>query len=99
MSGKDVKATSRMELMELPKVKDALDQAEGQLVAYRTALARSRVDTLKLRGFAVVALGFERLVFRSSQADDPKPAVDSGPDRTRLRSSCSRLDSSSHPRR
>ena len=68
MSGKDVKAASRAELMKLPKVKEVLDQAEGQSVIYRTALERSRGDTLKLRRFAVVALGFERLVVRPSQA-------------------------------
>ncbi len=67
MSGKDVKAASRAELMELPKVKEALDQAEAQIVAYRAALARRPGDTLKLRSFAVVALGFERLVFRPSR--------------------------------
>ncbi len=65
VSGKDVKAASRAELMELPQVSAALDQAEQQLAAYCAALARSRGDTLKLRGFAVVALGFERLVFRA----------------------------------
>ncbi len=64
MSGKDVKAASREELMELAKVKEAVDQAEAQLSAYRAALERSRGDTLKLRGYAVVALGFERLVVR-----------------------------------
>ncbi len=52
--------------MKLAKVKQALDQAEGQIAAYRTALERSRRDTLKLRSFAVVALGFERLVVRVS---------------------------------
>jgi hypothetical protein len=62
MSGKDVKASSRQELMELPKVKVALGEAETQLAAYRAALSRSRGETLKLRSFAVVALGFERLV-------------------------------------
>ncbi|MCP4663361.1 MAG: AAA family ATPase [bacterium] len=67
MSGKDVKAASRAELMKLTQVKDALDQAETQIVAYRAALGRSRGDTLKLRSYAVVALGFERLVVRPSE--------------------------------
>jgi hypothetical protein len=66
-SGKDVKTASRAELMKLPKVKDALNQAEAQIGAYRAALERSRGDTLKLRSYAVVALGFERLVVRPSQ--------------------------------
>ncbi len=64
MSGKDVKATPRAELMELKEVKKALEEAEGQLVAYRGALERRQGDALKLRAYAVVALGFERLVVR-----------------------------------
>ncbi len=64
MRGKDVKASSRGSLMKLPKVEDALDEAEGQIAAYRAALERRLGDALKLRSYAVVALGFERLVFR-----------------------------------
>ncbi len=64
MSGKDVKAASRAELGKRPQVKAALDRAETQIAAYRAALERSRGDTLKLRSYAVVALGFERLVVR-----------------------------------
>ena len=67
MRGKDVKATSRADLMALEKVSEALDEAETQIAAYQAALGRSRGETLKLRTFAVVALGFERLVVRSSQ--------------------------------
>ncbi len=68
MSGKDVKAASRVALMKLDKVKGALDEAEKQIAAYRAALLRSRGETLKLRSYAVVALGFERLVVRPSRA-------------------------------
>ena len=64
MSGEEVKAASRGSLMELEKVKETLGRAEAQLAAYRAALERKRGDALKLRGFAVVALGFERLVVR-----------------------------------
>ncbi len=71
MSGKDVKAASRAELSKLPKVNHALGEAEGQIVAYRAALERGRGDTLKLRSYAVVALGFERLVVRASRAGGP----------------------------
>jgi Predicted AAA-ATPase len=66
MSGEEVKSTPRAELIELPKVRETLDQAEKQLAAYRAALGRGRGETLKLRAFAVVALGFERLVVRPS---------------------------------
>jgi hypothetical protein len=64
MSGKDVKASSRSELVQHTLVKDALDRAEAQIATYRAALERSRGETLKLRSYAVVALGFERLVVR-----------------------------------
>jgi len=66
MRGEDVKAMPRGELMQIVQVKAALDEAEEQLEAYRAALTRSRGASLKLRSFAVVALGFERLVVRSS---------------------------------
>jgi Predicted AAA-ATPase len=66
MSGKDVKAASRSELMQRERVKDALQAAETQLAAYRKALEKNRGEALRLRSYAVVALGFERLVVRSS---------------------------------
>ena len=68
MSGQEVKAAARAELMEFPKVKEALDQAEKQLASYRAALERSRGGTLRLRSYAVAALGFERLVVRPSRS-------------------------------
>lgn len=64
MSGEEVKKAPRAELMAMEKVKDALDQSEAQLVAYREALARRQGGVLKLRAYAVVALGFKRLVAR-----------------------------------
>ncbi len=68
MSGQEVKQASREGLMETESVKSALDQAETQLAAYRAALARRQGETLKLRSYAVVALGFERLVVVHDQA-------------------------------
>ncbi|MCP4657977.1 MAG: AAA family ATPase [bacterium] len=64
MPGKAVKAAPLAELMELEKVRAAFEEAEGQLVAYREALERRYGDVLKLRAWAVVALGFERFVVR-----------------------------------
>ena len=64
MSGEDVKKASRAELMKLKKVRDALDQADTQLASYGEALAERQGDALKLRSYAVVALGFARLVVR-----------------------------------
>ncbi len=62
MSGQEVKAMTRAQLAKLPKVETAFKEAEGQLVAYRGALERRYGEVLKLRAYAVVALGFERLV-------------------------------------
>ncbi len=73
MSGAEVKATPRAELMALAKVKDAFKQAEAQLVAYRSALSRRHGNVLKLRAYAVVAVGFERLLVRYSPAMDQRP--------------------------
>lgn len=66
MSGKDVKAASRPELMQHELVEDVLNEAEAQIAAYRAALERRCGETLRLRSYAVVALGFERLVVRAS---------------------------------
>ncbi len=66
MSGKDIGALSRAELTEHALVRDALDEAEVQIGAYRTALAKRLDKTPKLRGYAVVALGFKRLVVRAT---------------------------------
>ncbi len=65
MSGEEVKAAPRSELMALRPVEEALDEAESQLVAYRRALARRLGENLELRAHAVVALGFARLVVRT----------------------------------
>ncbi len=64
MSGEEVKATSRAELMALPEVDEALNEAQTQAVAYRKALLRRHGSALKLRAYAVVAVGFARLVVR-----------------------------------
>ncbi len=68
MSGKDVKAASRGSLMKLAKVQNALDKAEAQAAAYQAALERRLGKSLRLRGYSVVALGFERLVVRATQS-------------------------------
>lgn len=46
-------------------MRDALDRAEVQIGDYRAALEKSWGKALKLRSYAVVALGFERLVVRT----------------------------------
>jgi len=65
MTGQQVRDTPRETLAQLPAVQQALSEATQQLTRYRQALtARYQVA---LRTFAVVALGFERLVFVETQ--------------------------------
>jgi hypothetical protein len=65
MSGREVKAAGRAELARLAPVKAALDAAEAQLSEYRRALERRwGAAAFDVRAWAVVALGFERLVTR-----------------------------------
>ncbi len=58
----------REELAALGPVQAALDEAETQLTGYRRALGKRYGNVLKLRAWAVVALGFERLVVRPSSS-------------------------------
>lgn len=62
MSGEEVRALSREELMKNDLVHKALIDANSQLAAYKAALEKKLGGTLRLRSYAVVALGFERLV-------------------------------------
>lgn len=64
MSGHEIRDMSRTKLLQLKAVKKALEQAEEQLEAYQSALERRHGHSLKLRSYAVLALGFERLVTR-----------------------------------
>jgi len=68
LSGEILKQMAREELENLPLVKDALAEAEQQLVAYRKTLEAAYHGKLRLRTHAVVALGFERLAWRSTAA-------------------------------
>jgi hypothetical protein len=62
-NGEEVRALDRDALESLELVEQRLDAAEGQLRRYREAL-EERYDGLRLRLYAVVSLGFERLVAR-----------------------------------
>lgn len=62
LRGEEIRSKSRSELRELPEVRKALKQAKDQLNAYRKALMQRQGDALRLNAYAVVALGFERLV-------------------------------------
>ncbi len=74
MSGEQVKAAQREDLAVLEPVRAALDEAEAQLEDYRRTLGKRYGKALKLRAWAVVALGFERLVVRSLSSSWQRPA-------------------------
>jgi hypothetical protein len=59
-----IRQMSREELAALPAVKEKLKEAEKSLSKYRDILSRTYGDTLRLKVFAVVAVGFDRLVWK-----------------------------------
>ncbi|MBK5938022.1 AAA family ATPase [Halochromatium roseum] len=63
-----LRAQSREALMAQPKVAACLDAAEAQLARHRQGLEQAYGKRLRLHTHAVVALGFERLLWRSSPA-------------------------------
>ena len=63
MTGKQVKETSREALLKLKPVQKAVKDATKQLTYYRKALSERHRESLRLHTYAVVSLGFERLVF------------------------------------
>ncbi len=76
LSGEQARALSRAELAALPLVKQKLAEARAQAPAYRreveeryqSGMRGAMKMTLRLRTFAVVALGFERLVWEEISA-------------------------------
>ena len=54
----------RAALEALPAMKKAMDGAEAQVLAYARQL-RERHGDLRLKSFAVVSLGFERLLWKN----------------------------------
>jgi hypothetical protein len=63
LSGEEVRAMKPAELAALPAVRQKLAEARAQLPAYRRELDERYKPQLRLRALAVVALGFERLVW------------------------------------
>lgn len=64
MNRDTVRQKSSAEFLENPLILDKLGEAGKQLQKYRADLAAQYGDRLRLRTFAVVALGFERLVWQ-----------------------------------
>ena len=63
LSGEQVRAQQRETLAALPLVQTALQEARQQLQHYRKVLVEKYREPQRLRCLAVVALGFERLVW------------------------------------
>jgi hypothetical protein len=64
LNGKTVQNLSQEELQALPQVKTAFTAAFAQLETYKPILfKRYNKEILRLQTTAVVAVGFERLVF------------------------------------
>lgn len=64
LTGEQVKNQSREQLALLPLVQTALQNAQHQLAHYRQVLIAKYQEPERLRCIAVVALGFERLVWQ-----------------------------------
>jgi hypothetical protein len=63
-TGVELRQMERQELEQLTVVEDLFVEAEAQLRRYRAVLKERSGETLRLRAYAVVGLGFERLVAR-----------------------------------
>lgn len=71
ITGEEARQMDRLALAALPAVQASLAEARSQLQRYRTALEAGYGKTLRLRTYAVVGLGFERLVWEEIPADAP----------------------------
>lgn len=72
LSRQEVRQKSMADLAELTRVKKNLSQAKKQLKEYRQALHNKYGERLRLRTYAVVAVGFDRLVWEEVNVPTPK---------------------------
>jgi len=78
ITGEAAREMDRHALAALPAVQARLAEARLQLQRYRTALEASYGATLRLRTYAVVGLGFERLIWdevAAQEAPGQQPAA------------------------
>ena len=64
LSGKELRALDEDALYALKPVQEALDEAEEQARGYRDVLVARHGDDLRLKTYAVVSVGFDRLAGR-----------------------------------
>jgi hypothetical protein len=69
LTGEEARAMKSAELAALPAVQGKLAEARAQLPAYRRELEERYQAELRLRAYAVVALGFERVIWEEISAD------------------------------
>jgi ABC-type tungstate transport system substrate-binding protein len=65
LSGEKVKALSLTALEALAPVKEKIAESEKQLLDYRTRLQSKYGGVLKLQLISVVAVGFDRVVWKT----------------------------------
>lgn len=71
LTGEQVKGMSQDELLALEPVKTELADARKQLTGYRATLEQVYgADYLRLRTYAVVAVGYDRLVWQEVMSDE-----------------------------
>jgi len=63
LTGEQVRAMRKDDLRALPTVQEALAAARPKLAGYREALREVYGDKLRLRTYAIAAVGYERLVW------------------------------------
>ncbi len=63
LTGQEVRQKNRSELVSLNAVKTKLTDARKQLRHYHQTLEQKYGDVLKLRSYAVLAVGFERVLW------------------------------------
>jgi len=68
-NGAELKELSLSELEDLEAVKEKLAESEKQLLDYQTRLESKYGDGLKLQLISVVAIGFERVVWKTVSRD------------------------------
>jgi hypothetical protein len=64
LSGKELKALSSSKLEALEAVKEQFAEAEKQLLDYQKSLEAKYAGEVKLHLISVVAIGFERVVWK-----------------------------------
>jgi len=63
LSGKEVQQKSFAELLKVDAIKEKMDGAKDQLQGYQQSLQQKYGADLKLRTFAVVGVGLDRVVW------------------------------------